>query len=149
MRIKSDTDIFLAWILGGWFFCLPAIVAYSTWKYESKKPELKNYNLEKKLPKPQNEIVVHDRDIAANIKRQKEMAEDFCRMRDSLKGWDRITWHNHPIDSASIYPKSRYSSYQPTLYDYSRHINKYEINTYNAALKRCKTKYKNYNGKQR
>lgn len=116
------------------------------------KPELEEYNLKEKLPKPQNEVVVNDRDIAKGIRHQKEVSVDFNRMYDELKGWKKITWPSQPLDTASwyrkIHPCPPYN-YIPTMGEYRKYIDKYETELYFNAKKRAETKYANYKGKSK
>ena len=43
------------------------------------QPDLEKFNLKEQLPKPQNEAVVNDRDIADAIKHQRKISADFKR----------------------------------------------------------------------
>ena len=116
------------------------------------KPELENFDLKEKLPAPQNEVVVNDRDIAKGIRHQKEVSADFNRMYDELKGWKKITWPSQPLDTASwyrkIHPCPPYN-YIPTMGEYRKYIDKYETELYKNAKKRAETKYENYKDKQK
>lgn len=114
------------------------------------KPELEDYNLKEKLPKPQNEVVINDRDIAKGIRHQKAISADFNRMYDELKGLKKITWPNQPLDTASWYRKAHPCppyNYIPTMGEYRNYIDKYETELYQDAKKRAKTKYANYKGR--
>ena len=114
------------------------------------KPELEEYNLKEKLPQPQNEVVIHDSDIAKGIRHQKAISADFNRMYDELKGWKKITWPNQPLDTASWYRKAHPCppfNYIPTMGEYRKYIDKYETELYLNAKKRALTKYTNYKGK--
>ena len=113
--------------------------------------ELEDYNLKEKLPKPQNEVVVNDWDIAGSIRCQQRFAADFNRMYNELKGWEKIRWKKQPLDSANIYPTMKYPPRKvaPTLGEYHDYIFEYERKLYQAAYQRAKTKYANYKGKQK
>lgn len=116
------------------------------------KPELENYNLKEKLPAPQNEVVVNDRDIAKGIRHQKAISADFNRMYDELNVWKKITWPNQPLDTASWYRKAHPCppyNYIPTMGEYRKYIDKYETELYFNAKRRSETKYANYKGKQK
>jgi hypothetical protein len=128
----------------------PAIVIATTifvsW---CNKPvaELENYNLKEKLPTPQNEVVVNDRDIAAAIKHQKEVAADFNRMYNKLQGREKRNWANQPVDTLGWYGKThQYPNGVHTLKDFDRYIYSYEKFLTQDAHVRARTKYANYKG---
>lgn len=112
------------------------------------KPELENYNLKEKLPAPQNEVVVNDRDIAAAVKHQKEVAADFNRMYNKLQGREKRNWASQPVDTLGWYGKThQYPNGVHTLKDFDRYIYSYEKFLTQDAHVRARTKYKNYKGK--
>ena len=68
---------------------LPVVLFFVYYYNIGPRPDLEKYNLKEQLPKPQNEVVVNDRDIAKGIRHQKEVSVDFNRMYDELKGWKK------------------------------------------------------------
>ena len=149
-RTQSAISYFIKEVLPG-----PAIIIATTiFISDCNKPyaELENYNLKEKLPAPQNEVVINDRDIAKGIRHQKAISADFNRMYDELNVWKKITWPNQPLDTASWYRKAHpcppYNSI-PTMGEYRKYIDKYETELYFNAKKRAETKYANYKGKQK
>ena len=112
--------------------------------------ELENYNLKEKLPAPQNEVVVNDRDIAAAIKHQKEVAADFNRMYNKLQGREKRNWASQPVDTLGWYGKThQYPNGVHTLKDFNLYIYYYENFLTQDAYVRAMTKYKNYKGKSK
>ena len=107
-KILDDINHFFEWghydsTIPLWT-CIIILTSIMLYGYYNK-PELEEYNLKEKLPKPQNEVVIHDSDIAKGIRHQKEVSVDFNRMYDELKGWKKITWPSQPLDTASWYRK--------------------------------------------
>jgi hypothetical protein len=145
-RTQIAISYFIKRVLPG-----PAIVIATTifvnW---CNKPvaELENYNLKEKLPAPQNEVVVNDRDIAAAIKHQKEVAADFNRMYNKLQGREKRKWASQPVDTLGWYGKThQYPNGVHTLKDFNLYIYYYENSLTQDAYVRAMTKYKNYKGK--
>lgn len=154
-KILDDINHFFEWghydsTIPLWT-CIIILTSIMLYGYYNK-PELEEYNLKEKLPKPQNEVVIHDSDIAKGIRHQKEVSVDFNRMYDELKGWKKITWPSQPLDTASwyrkIHPCPPYN-YIPTMGEYRKYIDKYETELYFNAKKRAETKYANYKGKSK
>ena len=116
------------------------------------QPDLEKFNLKEQLPKPQNEIVINDRDIADAIKHQQKVSADFNRMYNQLNGWKKITWPSQPVDSASwfrkIHPSPPYI-HAPTMRQYRIYIYNYEKDLYKDAKEKLATKYANYKGKSK
>jgi hypothetical protein len=147
-RTQIAISYFIKRVLPG-----PAIVIATTiFISDCNKPyaELENYNLKEKLPAPQNEVVVNDRDIAAAVKHQKEVAADFNRMYNKLQGREKRNWANQPVDTLGWYGKThQYPNGVHTLKDFNRYIYRYEKFLTQNALVRARTKYANYKGKQK
>lgn len=118
-------------------------------------PNLEDYDLNRKLHVPQKEVVIRDRGVQHFIKREQEFTADFNRMYAELKGWEKIAWYNQPLDSANIYPSANYpflkleESKPITMHQYRQYILEYRNKMYCHACQLAKTKYKNYNGKQK
>lgn len=114
------------------------------------KPYLEKFNLKEQLPKPQNEAVVNDSDIADAIKHQRKVSADFNRMYDELNGWKKITWPSQPVDTAcwfgKMYPCPPFK-HVPTMRQYRQYIYNYEKDLYKDAKEKATTKYTNYKGK--
>ena len=154
-KILNDINHFFGW--GPYDISIPLwtcviIIATVMLSCYYDKPELEDYNLKEELPKPQNEVVINDRDIAKGIRHQKAISADFNRMYDELKGLKKITWPNQPLDTASWYRKAHPCppyNYIPTMGEYRKYIDKYETELYQDAKKRAKTKYANYKGKSK
>lgn len=148
LRTQIAISYFIKEVLPG-----PAIVIATTiFVSYCNKPcaELENYNLKEKLPAPQNEVVVNDRDIAAAVKHQKEVAADFNRMYNTLQGREKRKWATQPVDTLGWYGKAhQYPNGVHTLKDFALYIYSYEKSLTQAAHVRARTKYKNYKGKQK
>ena len=148
LRTQIAISYFIKEVLPG-----PAIVIATTlFVSYCNKPcaELENYNLKEKLPAPQNEIVVNDRDIAAAVKHQKEVAADFNRMYNKLQGREKRNWATQPVDTLGWYGKThQYPNGVHTLKDFAFYIYCYEKFLTQDAHVRAKTKYANYKGKSK
>ena len=138
---KADTAAIVA--------CIIFVICY----YDViNKPDLEKFDLKEQLPKPQNEAVVNDRDIADAIKHQQKVSADFNRMYDELKGWEKITWPSQPVDTAcwfgKMYPCPPFK-HVPTMRQYRQYIYNYEKDLYNESVKKCNKKYENHKNKER
>ena len=147
-RTQIAISFFIKEVLPG-----PAIIiATAIFISDCNKPyaELENYNLKEKLPAPQNEVVINDRDIAKGIRHQKEVAADFNRMYNKLQGREKRNWASQPVDTLGWYGKThQYPNGVHTLKDFNRYIYRYEKFLTQDALIRARTKYANYKGKQK
>lgn len=116
------------------------------------QPDLEKFNVKEQIPAPQNNVIIHDCDIADAIKHQQKVSADFNRMYNELKGWKKITWPSQPVDSVSwfrkIHPSPPYK-HAPTMRQYRQYIYNYEMDLYDKAKKISETKYANCKGKSK